>query len=151
MKTILTALDFSDITPRLLEIAGSLARSYQSTLYLIHVEPPDPDFVGYESGPQHVRNLVAAEAIRHFKEENQIRDRLRNEGIDAHSLVIQGPVVEKILDEADKLAADLIVIGSHGHGALYHMLLGSAGEGILARAACPVLVVPARASSPTQD
>jgi len=150
MKTILTALDFSDITPSLLQISSALARTHGAALYLIHIEPPEPDFIGYDPGPQHVRNQVAEEAIRHFKEENQLRDQLRDEGIDAHSRVIQGPIVEKILEEAKRLSADLIVIGSHGHGALYHVLVGSVGEGILAHATCPVLVVPARMADNTQ-
>lgn len=142
MKTILAALDFSDVTDRVVEVASSLARVYGATLYLIHVEPPEPDFVGYEPGPQHVREMVAAGAIRHFKEEHTLRDRLREEGIDAHSLVIQGPAAEKILDEAERLDADLIAVGTHGHGAVYHILLGSVGEGVVKRAHCPVLVVP---------
>lgn len=142
MNTILAALDFSDVTDRVVEVASSLARAYGATLYLLHVEPPEPDFVGYEPGPQHVRELVAADAIRHFKEEHTLRDRLRSEGLEVHSLVIQGPAAEKILDEAERLNADLIAVGTHGHGAVYHILLGSVGEGVVKRAACPVLVVP---------
>ncbi len=144
MKTILAAIDFSDVTGRLVDMARELARAHGATLYLLHVEPPEPDFVGYEPGPQHVRDGVAHEAVRHFKEENSLRDQLRSEGLDVHSLVIQGPVVEKILEEAGKLSADLIIIGSHGHGAMYHLLMGSVGEGLLMRSTWPVLVIPAR-------
>ncbi len=144
MKTILAAIDFSDITEGLVEIARSMARAHGAALHLLHVEPPEPDFVGYDAGPQHVRDQVAHDAVQHFKEESALREQLRGEGIDAHSLVIQGPVVEKILDEAEKLAADLIIVGSHGHGAVYHLLVGSVSEGLLMRANCPVLVVPAR-------
>lgn len=147
MKTILAALDFSDVTDRVVEVASSLARVYGATLYLLHVEPPEPDFVGYEPGPQHVREMVAADAIRHFKEEHTVRDRLRGEGLEVHSLVIQGPAAEKILDEAERLNADLIAVGTHGHGAVYHILLGSVGEGVVKRAACPVLVVPVAQNS----
>jgi nucleotide-binding universal stress UspA family protein len=147
MKTILAALDFSDVTDRVVEVASSLARVYGATLYLLHVEPPEPDFVGYEPGPQHVRELVAAEAIRHFKEEHTLRDRLREEGLDVQSLVIQGAAADKILEEAERLSADLIAVGSHGHGAVYHILLGSVGEGVVKRATCPVLVVPMRAET----
>jgi len=142
MKTILAALDFSDVTDRVIDVASSLTRVYGATLYLLHVEPPEPDFVGYEPGPQHVREMVAAEAIRHFKEEHTLRDGLRAEGLDVNSLVIHGPAAEKILEEAERLGADLIAVGTHGHGAVYHILLGSVGEGVVKRATCPVLVVP---------
>lgn len=147
MKTVLAALDFSDVSDRVVDTAASLARVYGAVLYLLHVEPPEPDFVGYEPGPQHVREMVAAEAIRHFKEEHTLRDRLRATGIEVHSLVIQGIADEKILDEAEKMNADLIVVGTHGHGAVYHLLLGSVGEGVVKRASCPVLVVPVRVES----
>ena len=144
MKTILAALDFSDVTDRLVDVAAAMARAYGATLYLLHVEPPEPDFVGYEPGPQHVRDHVAQDAIRHFKDENTLRDKLRADGLDVHCLVVQGPAVEKILEEAEKLDADLIGVGSHGHGPVYHVLLGSVGEGVVKRSTRPVLVIPAR-------
>ena len=59
-------------------------------------------------------------------------------------LYLHNMVVDKILQEAKKLDASLIVMGSHGHGALYHLLVGSVTEGVLKGTACPVLVVPAR-------
>lgn len=144
MKTILAAIDFSDVTERLLELARDMALVHGASLHLIHVEAPEPDFVGYEPGPQHVRDDVAHQSVRHFKEENSLRNQLRDQGIDAHSVVLQGPTVEKILEEARRISTDMIIIGSHGHGAVYHLLLGSVGEGVLKRASCPVLVVPAR-------
>lgn len=144
MKTILAAIDFSDVTEDLLALARDMALAHGAALHLIHVEAPEPDFVGYDPGPQHVRDNVAHEAVRHFKEENSLRNQLREQGIDAHSVVLQGPSVEKVLEEAQRISADLIIVGSHGHGAVYHLLLGSVGEGVLKRATCPVLVVPAR-------
>lgn len=91
MKTILAAIDFSDVTEHLVEVARDMARAHGAALHLLHVEESEPDFVGYEPGPQHVRDQVAHEAVRHFKEENSLRDQLRAEGIDAHSMVLQGP------------------------------------------------------------
>jgi nucleotide-binding universal stress UspA family protein len=63
-------------------------------------------------------------------------------GIKVTSLLVQGYAVEKILKEADQLGADLIVMGSHGHGALRNLLVGSVANGVLGKAKCPVLVVP---------
>ncbi len=59
---------------------------------------------------------------------------------------IQGPLTEKVLHQAEEQNADLIVMGSHGHGALYHFLVGSVTAGVVRGAKCPVLVVPAVAS-----
>ena len=75
-------------------------------------------------------------------------ERLRGEGLSAKALLVQGPTLETILREAAELGADFIVCGSHGHGALYDLILGSISEGIVRGANCPVLVVPSsRASS----
>ena len=67
---------------------------------------------------------------------------LEQSGIDVTPLLIQGATVATIIEESSKLKADMIVIGSHGHGALYKTLVGSVSEGIIRKAACPVLIVP---------
>jgi nucleotide-binding universal stress UspA family protein len=54
-----------------------------------------------------------------------------------------GSVVEEILNQADLLNSDLIVMGTHGHGAMYNLLVGSVTKGVLKHSARPVLLVPA--------
>jgi nucleotide-binding universal stress UspA family protein len=56
------------------------------------------------------------------------------------------PVIEEILNQADVVNADLIVMGAHGHGAMYNLLVGSATKGVLKHSARPVLLVPASRS-----
>ncbi len=145
MKTILTAVDFSDVSDKLITQTRIMAKAFGATVFLVHVEAPNPDFVGYEGGPQHVRDEAAIIAGAHHDAIHQLRDNLRADDIEAHGIVIQGPTVDKILDEASRLPADLIIVGSHGHGALLHLLLGSISEGVVKNAKCPVLVVPSRA------
>ena len=144
MKTILVPIDFSDISSRVVNTAQELARSFGARLVLLHVSEPEPDFVGFEPGPVAVRTTVA----RDFRKEHQKLEELSAQasagGLDVLALQIQGPIVDKVLDEADKQGADLIVLGSHGHGALFEFLVGSVTSGVLRAAKCPVLVVPAR-------
>jgi nucleotide-binding universal stress UspA family protein len=145
MKTILVPIDFSDVTPRVVETARSMARAFAARLVLLHVSEPEPDFIGFEPGPMAVRTAVA----RDFKKEHQKLEELRvsaaTDGVEVLALHIQGPMVEKILDEATKHGADGIVMGSHGHGALFEFLVGSVTSGVLRAAKCPVLVVPTNA------
>lgn len=142
MKTILAGIDLSDTTPQIVEQARLSGKAFGATVYLLHVEPPEPDFVGYGPGPKHERDHVA-ETVRIDRDAiHKLRDGLRQEGVQAESLIIQGPIVEKLLEEADKLEADLIIVGSHGHRALYDLLLGAVSEGVVRHASCPVLVVP---------
>lgn len=142
IKHILAAVDFSDVTDAVVNAAESMALTFASPVTFMHVEAPDPAFVGYEPGPQHVRDNVAKEVIADHQRIGEVRERLKADGVECHSLVVQGPIVDKILEEAERISADLIVIGSHGHGMLYDLVLGSVSEGITRKAVCPVLVVP---------
>ena len=55
---------------------------------------------------------------------------------------LTGAPVPLILEQAKALAADYIVMGSHGHTAFYDLLVGTTTHGVLKKAPCPVLVVP---------
>jgi nucleotide-binding universal stress UspA family protein len=50
--------------------------------------------------------------------------------------------VAAILEQAQKLGAEYIVIGSHGHSAVYDVMMGSVASGVLKKSPCPVLIVP---------
>jgi nucleotide-binding universal stress UspA family protein len=139
---ILIAIDFSKGTSTILAEAKKYAEHFSADYWLIHVAEPDPYFVGYEPGPQTVRDDVA----KRFRKEHQLiqqeADKIREQGVNITPLLVQGPAAETILKEADNLNIDLIMIGSHGHGALYNLLLGSVSQAVLKNAKVPVLIVP---------
>ncbi len=143
MKTILVPVDFSDVTAHVVATARKFAAAFESRIILLNVAEPEPDFVGFEAGPPNVRMAVA----RDFKVEHQRLEQLKTEcaesGAEVIALHIQGPIVEKVLHEVGAQQADLIVMGSHGHGALYDLLVGSVTNGVIKGAPCPVVVVPA--------
>ena len=141
---ILVSVDLSEATPRILQAAGRLARSLSGKLWLLHVAEPDPDFVGYEAGPDVVRDQVAREFRDEHRKVQEYADGMREDGIAATALLIQGPIVDTVIAEAERLGADLLVVGSHGYGAVYDLLVGSVSRGILKHAEIPVLVVPVR-------
>ncbi len=144
MHNILAAIDFSDITPAVVDKAAAIAKCFDSKLWLIHIAAPDPDFVGYGTGPQCERDW-RAKVLR--KEHQYLHDKaleLEQDKINVTPLLVQGATVETILKQASKLKADMIVIGSHGHGALYQILLGSVSQGVVHQSVCPVLIVPAK-------
>jgi nucleotide-binding universal stress UspA family protein len=148
VRQILAAVDFSPISEAVVEQAAQLAEAFSAELTLVHVAAPDPDFVGFEVGPQTVRDARAHELRDEHRNLQTIAEDLRNRSLSAHAVLIQGPAVEKILAEGARVGADVIVIGSHGHGALFRVLLGSVSEGVVRAAHCPVLVVPA---APSKD
>jgi nucleotide-binding universal stress UspA family protein len=131
--------------PQVLSVASSMAGAFGSRLVIVYVVEPEPDFVGFEPGPPSVRVSVAADMKTERKRLEAMRERLVAEGRDAVAITLQGPAVEKILHEAKAQHAGLIVMGSHGHGALYELLIGSVTQGVMKGARCPVVVVPSKA------
>ncbi len=141
---ILVAVDLSPASESVVQIAASVARATGAKVYIMHCAEPEPDFVGYDAGPEVVRDQIAAEFHREHEQVQALANGLREEGMDATALLIQGPTVETTLKEARRLEAELIVVGSHGHGAVYDLLVGSYSAGILRKSEVPVLVVPTR-------
>ena len=143
MKKILVPVDFSKITATTLATAVRLAGALQADVVLLHVAAPEPEFVGYETGPASVRDAVAHQLAREHAQLQELRKSMNLPHGSVTALAVQGYTVEKILAEAKRLPADMIIMGSHGHGGLHHLLMGSVAEGVLRKAECPVVLVPA--------
>lgn len=72
-----------------------------------------------------------------------MRAKLKARGLPVEAVQVTGFPPLCILEQAKKRSANYIVIGSHGHTAFYDLLVGSTTSGVLKRATCPVVVVPA--------
>ncbi len=140
----LVPIDLSDESQRIVDQAKALAESAKGTVILVHVAEPEPDFVGYDTGPDVVRDHVAHAMRQEHQDIQKFAEQLREQGVDATALLVQGPTVETILEEISKRNADMVVMGSHGHGAMHNLLLGSVSEGVVRHATCPVVLVPTR-------
>ncbi|QNN24920.1 universal stress protein [Planctomycetales bacterium ZRK34] len=149
MNRLLVAIDFSDISSKVLTTSLNLARALAGELYLIHVAEPDPIFVGHEVDPQVDREALAQRLRVEHSRLQEMAAQVESAGVKVTPLLVQGPTVEKILDEAQQLEASLIVMGTHGHGALYQTLVGSVSSGVLRKTSCPVVMVPASGQADT--
>jgi nucleotide-binding universal stress UspA family protein len=141
---ILIAVDFSEVSRKALDAVRVMPRAEDTKVFVIHVAEPDPEFVGWDTGPEVIRDQIAAEFHRESQQVELMAEDLRKSGIDAVGLVIQGPTVATILDEAQRRNASLVVVGSHGHGAAYDLTVGSISSGVIRKSNVPVLVVPNR-------
>ena len=142
MRNIVAAIDFSERSQAVLRLATEQARAFNAHLYLVHVAAPEPGFVGYDAGPQSVRDNVAKHIRERHREIQAMAEAARVEGVTATAMLLRGSTVKALLAEADRLGVDLIVLGSHGHGLMYRMLLGSISQAILQKSTIPVLLVP---------
>jgi nucleotide-binding universal stress UspA family protein len=142
MKTILVAIDFSAITEKTIQATFSLVEGSSAKLVFLHVICPLPA----------VDNLLAAkadhEAVLAQKEKRARRalatmvSRARGRGFVVGSYLARGVPSIEIVSLAAELKAALIVMGSHGHGPVYDLIVGSTAQGVFQASPCPLMLVP---------
>ena len=148
MQRILAAVDFSNVTGRVVEVAADLARRLEAQLRLMHADLLEAYFVhhglDYAEGFEAQASLEAITGKRESSTRamDELCRQVREAGVETTSVILEGETVIEILREAEKFEADLIVIGSHRHGRLYQAIFGGTQEAVISRAHCPVLVVP---------
>jgi len=143
MKTIIAAIDFSDASKPVLEAAIKLAKALDEGLHLIHVVEDEPTYAAYGFSPDEFPAMqeIQKESIERSEQKlEQIAGEVGVKGVE--TAVLQGQPLHTILEYAEKVQADLIVLGSHGHGFLGSLLLGSVAEGCVRKAKFPALIVP---------
>jgi nucleotide-binding universal stress UspA family protein len=142
MQNILVAVDFGDGDHALLDSALQMALKFNAKIWIVHVAAPDPDFVGYEPGPQYIRDGRADDLKSEHKTLHTYAEQMKNAGLQAEGLLIQGQTVETILEEAAKLKADLFVVGTHRHGFFHRLLSANAPLELAKKSKIPLLIVP---------
>ena len=139
---ILVCIDLSDSTEKILNRIEALCRPLKARVWLLHNATPEPDTIEFKVDPIEARESLAKEFHQQHRHVQQLAERFRESGIEATALLVHGKTVDTILKEAADLDVDLIVVGSHGHGAMYQLLVGSISEGVLQGSSRPVLVIP---------
>ena len=149
---LLVGVDLSESTEKIVKKAEELAKELSAKVWLIHITKPEPadlyiaghepDLIENEADPQLVRDSIAKRFHNEHRQIQEIADRLRKAGLETTALLVQGATVETMLKEAAKLDIDIIVLGSHGRGAMHQLLVGSVSKGIIHDSQHPVLVVP---------
>ena len=146
MKTIVVAVDFSNATAGVLAMATDLAESFDAQLRLFHVVEPEPSYTAYGFTPDEFPALHA------YQDEAKRRALAKLEELlatvlpvlaDATMQIAEGSPLHSLLDYVKESGADFVVLGSHGHGMIASLLLGSVAEGMVRKATVPTLIVPA--------
>jgi len=132
-RTILVPTDFSASADHAWQVACQLARATGARLILLHVIPPE--IAGYQAV------LQGLPVTEYRQQAEHALDKYHADGLPLEKRLEEGEPAETILQVAKETAADCIVIGSHGHGALTRMLLGSVAEKVVRKAPAMVLIV----------
>jgi nucleotide-binding universal stress UspA family protein len=148
IRKILAPTDMSELSSVGVRYALEMARELSAEVMVYYIVPMSEDwFAGYEKhGP--VRNLLANEEatldkflVEKFADDTKL--------VEIRQKVEFGAPHTSIVEMAEREGADLIVMSTHGRTGLSHILLGSVTEKVVARAPCPVLVIPSHRRSTT--
>ena len=139
---ILVAIDLSNASQKVLDKAKTLAIALPAKVCLLHVIEGEPDFLDDEPDLLSSSDQSQQEFSQEHKYLQKEVDGLRQSGIETKGLLSQGSVVDVILQKSKQLEIDIIIVGTHGHGGVHHMIFGSVSEGVLRNTSCPVLVIP---------
>lgn len=142
MKTILTPIDFSSVSDDVIKAAVTLTQAIGGRLVLLHVVQPPVITSEYGAVMANVQEIVIASERSSRQQLERYRKRLEKAGLNVTVAQATGVPVTLITEQAAKRRAAYVVMGSHGHSALYDLLAGSTTSGVLKRSPCPVLVVP---------
>jgi nucleotide-binding universal stress UspA family protein len=137
---ILVAVDGSPYTKRMLGYLAAhdewLGKAHQYTV--LHTVPPVPPRAAAVLDKELVKSYYTDEAEKVFK---PIRTFFKRQGLDATFTAKVGGAADTIAKVADDGKFDLLMMGSHGHGTLGNLVLGSVATKVLARSKTPVLLV----------
>lgn len=141
IKKILVPIDFSDYSKKALQYTVKFAKSFSAELYLVYViEPmvyPADLSMGQMVIPQSEVNLSE-------KANNELAELATNaigESLKYNILIKTGKPFMEVIETASEVDADLIIIATHGHTGVEHLLFGSTSEKVVRKAPCPVLTL----------
>jgi len=139
VRKILAPLDFSKSSDKALKYASALAAQFQAALILVHVV--EFSFVGSEFGAVELSQIEGDMRENARKQLEALVQKLVDPRLETKTIIACGRPSIEIIETATDESADLIVIATHGHSSLAHVILGSTVERVVRHASCPVLVV----------
>lgn len=127
-------------------MGSGIARAFGARLTVFHVIEPEPSYTAYGFTPDEFPAMHAFQeeakrrATRRLEE---VIEKVKGDVPEISGKIAEGSPLHSMLELVDNEAFDLVVVGSHGHGAIASLLLGSVAEGMVRKAKVPTLVVPA--------
>lgn len=143
LKRILVPTDFSETSTLALKYALPLAAEFGAELHVLHVL--DLASEQYFAAEMALVPSAAIAAEARTRAETEMAALLTREEVAtyrAHLVTEQGAPFATIIRYARDHEIDLIVMGTHGRGAVAHLIIGSVAENVVRKAPCPVLTIP---------
>ena len=141
-RKILVPMDFSEDSEAALSTAVGLAKSFGSTIHLLHAFEY-PTYIGTPWGYSFPPGAFDEARVRASELLAQCQQKVEADGVKATTEAEEGRPSEVIVAVAKRVSADLIVMGTRGLTGVKHVILGSVAERTLRHAPCPVMTVKA--------
>ena len=141
ISKVLVPIDFSDYSKSALKYAVNFAKIFKADMFLIYVVEPiiyPPDFsMGQIAIPS-----VSTEWDERAKEElDKLAKTEISSDVNVKTIIKTGKPFVEIIETATEENIDLIIIATHGHSGVEHILFGSTAEKVVRKAPCPVLTL----------
>lgn len=136
IKKVLVLTDGSQNSRSALRYAVEICRNFDASLHLLSVIEDMPSYATLEVGSEFISKVQ--EAIK--SEVVSCAGYCETSGITCDGEIRHGVPYEEIINYAKEIDVDLIVMATHGHSGLSHILLGSVAEKVMRHAPCPVMV-----------
>ncbi len=139
IKKILVPIDFSDYSKNALKYALEFSKSFNAKLYLVYVIEPLVFPADFSMGQI---SLPAMDVETTDRAKDELASLVKSEfgeTNDVETIIKTGKPFVEINDTARDLDVDLIIIASHGHTGVEHLLFGGTAEKVVRKAPCPVL------------
>ncbi len=140
IKKILIPIDFSEHSLHALEYAKFFAGKFNAELILLNVVEPVVFITDLTMGQINIPSIESELLQKSEEKINELVNSLKNE-YNVRGVVKLGKPYVEIIEFSKNENIDLIVIGSHGHTGVEHLLFGSTAEKVIRKATCPVLII----------
>ncbi|MBP9120574.1 MAG: universal stress protein [Ignavibacterium sp.] len=141
IKKVLVPIDFSDYSKSALKYAVNFAKSFNAEIILVYVVEPviyPPDF---SMGQIAMPSITTEWDDRARDELQKLAKSEINEIANVKTIIKTGKPFVEIIETAKEENIDLIIIATHGHSGVEHILFGSTAEKVVRKAPCPVLTL----------
>ncbi len=141
IKKILVPIDFSDYSKNALKYAAQFAKQFSAKIYLIYVVEPMIYPADFSMGQVAIPSTDIDLHSRAEEELKKLSKDIVNGGSKVEVLIKTGKPFVEIIESAAANDIDLIIIATHGHTGVEHLLFGSTAEKVVRKAPCPVLTL----------
>jgi nucleotide-binding universal stress UspA family protein len=141
IRKILVPIDFSDYSKNALKYAVEFGMSLKAKLYLVYVIEPIVYPSDFSMGQVSIPSAETDMTKRAEEELGNLARNFSDPELPAETIIKTGKPFVEIIETAKENDIDLIIMATHGHTGVEHLLFGSTAEKVVRKAPCPVLTL----------